>query len=248
MNMPIDTAVYKNVDQWIHVNCDIPVKLHLGCGSNYLKGWCNIDAYQPVDSDTHRGTFHIAPDIWSDIMSVPARDNTVDVIMTQHVVEHFYRHQVISLLKEFFRILKPGGTLVTEMPDLSRILMLLRFLPFRPNYPIEMNANRDMILAQLYGASWEANDQGYPYHKYLWKRDEFCLILNQIGYNIVLATGATCSHVPYRDMAIICQKPIDGNSPTILSTNTIEMLKGYGSPLSRFIKQLKSLSRLAIHC
>lgn len=241
--------MYSSVDEFYQNKQSLKggIKLHLGCGSNYLDGWCNIDAYPSEDSDTHRGICEVAPDIWADIANIPASSNSIDAILTHHVMEHFYRHQTIRIYQQFMDLLKPGGVIITEMPDLSRILFLLRFLPVRPRYPREMKADRDIILAQLYGASWEANDQGYPYHKYLWKRDEFCSQLRQLGYNVILATGATRSHLPFRDMAVLCQKPIGNNTSVILNPITIEILNGYGSLLSRFIKQLKTLSKLALH-
>jgi SAM-dependent methyltransferase len=38
--------------------------------------------------------------------------------MAIHVVEHFWRWEVVSILKEWVRILKPGGKMVLECPNL----------------------------------------------------------------------------------------------------------------------------------
>lgn len=218
-------------------------KLHVGCGSKYRQGWCNIDAYPEVESDTHRGTLPVAPDIWADIMNLPAEDESVDTIFSQHVVEHFYRHSAIRLFQEFWRALRPGGVVITEMPDLSRILLLLRLLPVLPQYPRSMGANRDMIKAQLYGAAWEANDAGYPYHKYVWERREFCEVLKGLGYRILLQTGATLSHVPFRDMAVICQKPERaGNEASNSSVH--DAILQYGTHRQRLKRQISSFARL----
>lgn len=218
-------------------------RLHVGCGSKYRKGWCNIDAYPGVDSDTHRGSLPVSPDIWADIMNLPADDQSVDVIFSQHVVEHFYRHSAIQLFREFLRVLRPGGIVITEMPDLARILLLLRLLPVLPQYPKSMGANRDMIRSQLYGAAWEANDAGYPYHKYVWERGEFCEALEGLGYRILLQTGATLSHVPFRDMAVICQKPEQPGHEINGSTVHSAVLE-YGTSRQRFERQMSSLGRL----
>ena len=214
-----------------------------GCGSNYLDGWCNIDGFPAEDTDTHRGNQPIAPDLWADIMNIPAKDNSVDIIMTQHVVEHFYRHQAIQLFREFRRILKPGGIVITEMPDLSRIILLFRAMPFAPRYNKSMGANRDMIKSQLYGASWEENESGYPYHKYVWERAEFCEMLDKLGYNILLQSGATHSHVPFRDMVVISQKTPEIDNPW-LDRLVVSHVSSYGSFRQRVVAQVKSLARL----
>ena len=72
------------------------------------------------------------------------------------------------------------------MPDLYGILNLIKLLPFKPHYPNSDLKYRDMITAQLYGASWEKNSKHYPYHKYVWGRKEFCKELEKIGFEIIL--------------------------------------------------------------
>jgi SAM-dependent methyltransferase len=221
------------------------IKLHLGCGTKYRKEWCNIDAYPTQDNETHRGASKVTPDLWADILNLPAHNNSVDIVYSSHVVEHFYRHQAIKLFQEIRRVLKPGGYVITEMPDLTRILFLLKVLPFPPKYPTGMNANRDIVKAQLYGAAWEAIDEGYQCHKYVWQRKEFCKMLEDLRFKIILATGATTSHIPFRDMAVVSMKPIDPKID-IKTTSTLEtVLSFYGGRVSRAKKQLKSFYNLA---
>ena len=101
-----------------------------------------------------------------------------------------------------------------------------------------------MITAQLYGASWEKNSQHYPYHKYVWGRKEFCKELEKIGFKIILSTGATKSHVPYRDMALICQKPFVYDFKKI-SRNSEYWKKKYGNFLARIFIQFQSILKLS---
>lgn len=236
--------MFKSIDQYILKNNDKLIKLHIGCGSKYWKGWCNIDAYPSDPSDTHRGLMNNKPDIWADLRNLSNSNNVVDTICSQHVLEHFYRHEVISIFKNFYYLLKPGGVIITEMPDLYGILNLLKLLPFKPYYPNSDLKYRDMITAQLYGASWEKNSQHYPYHKYVWGRKEFCKELEKIGFEIILSTGATKSHVPFRDMAVICQKPFVHDVKKI-SRNSEYWKKKYGNFLSRIFIQFKSILKLS---
>jgi SAM-dependent methyltransferase len=236
-----------NIDEWAHNNHHSVTKLHLGCGSRYLEGWCNIDGYKLSATDTHRGTLKAEPDIWCDIKNLPASDQSVDIILTQHVVEHFYRHQAIHLFNEFWRVLKPGGVIITEMPDLGRILFLLSILPKKPFYPASMGANRDMIKSQLYGAAWEENDLGYQCHKYVWERREFEEVLRKMGFDLILSSGSTKSHVPFRDMVVIARKASDSLGPTGYSSSEVrDIVNSYGTHHVRMIKQMRSLVNLVI--
>ena len=52
--------------------------------------------------------------------NIPLPDQSVEEIMAIHVVEHVHVWEVPALLNEWFRLLKPGGILVLEMPDLIK--------------------------------------------------------------------------------------------------------------------------------
>ena len=237
--------MYKDLEEYIKKNKHKLIKLHIGCGSKYWKSWCNIDANPMEDSDTHRGKITIQPDLWADIKNMDCKINSIDIICSQHVIEHFYRYEAIEMIQRFYEILKPGGILVTEMPNLDGILNLLFWMPIKPTYN-ESYKNRNLIKSQLYGASWEINKKGYPYHKYIWDKNEFCNELKKIGFEIVLATGATKSHVPFRDMAVICQKPEKLKSQKKSNDLAFVWKKKYGSNYHRFKVQVLTIIRLLL--
>lgn len=88
------------------------MKLHLGCGKRHIPGYIHIDAvdYPHID--------HVAT---IDNLSFIA-DNSVEVIYTCHVLEHFKRRDVVRVLREWHRVLKPGGILRTSVPDFSALV------------------------------------------------------------------------------------------------------------------------------
>lgn len=51
-------------------------------------------------------------------------DGTADVIYGCHILEHFHRRDVPRVLAEWFRILKPGGTLRIAVPDFGALCEL----------------------------------------------------------------------------------------------------------------------------
>jgi hypothetical protein len=104
--------------------------------------------------------------------------------------------------------------------------------------------NKSKISTQYYGASWEANELGYPYHKYVWSRQELVDVLTMLGFKKYLATSSTISHVPIRDMLLVfVNRPkgqyLDCNSLTMNAVNSF-----IGSGRKMKLRQLKVLAGL----
>lgn len=87
------------------------MKLHLGCGKKFIPGYVHIDII-PYDHIDHVSSI--------DNLSF-IKNNSVDVIYTCHVLEHFKRNQTKKVLEEWFRVLKPSGTLRLAVPDFESI-------------------------------------------------------------------------------------------------------------------------------
>ena len=59
------------------------IKLNLGCGDKILLGYINIDAQEEIKGKK--------PDLVADATKLDKfADNSVDEILTVHVIEHFY--------------------------------------------------------------------------------------------------------------------------------------------------------------
>jgi predicted SAM-dependent methyltransferase len=86
--------------------------LNIGCGNTYHHAWVNIDV-EPVSPDIRR---HDAG------MLLPFEDNSYDACYCSHVLEHLYCNDALFLLKEIYRILKPGGIVRVVVPDLEDIV------------------------------------------------------------------------------------------------------------------------------
>ena len=95
------------------------VKLHLGCGPQIWpqeEGWINVDL---PDSP-----FSIQPDVKADARELPFEDNYADEVHAIHLIEHFYYWDAPKALREWKRVLKPGGLLVLELPDIEKVLTM----------------------------------------------------------------------------------------------------------------------------
>jgi len=82
------------------------MKLHLGCGKRYIPGFVHVDL---ADFP------HI--DYQHDVRTLPMfSDNSVDLIYACHVIEYFDRIEVLDVLHEWYRVLKPGGGAASSRP------------------------------------------------------------------------------------------------------------------------------------
>jgi hypothetical protein len=88
-----------------------PLRLNLGCGDKILPGYVNVDVAESRAGRT--------PDVLCDLHRLtPFADASADEILSVHVVEHFWRWEVLDVLREWVRVLKPGGLMVLECPNL----------------------------------------------------------------------------------------------------------------------------------
>ena len=94
------------------------VVLHVGCGPSNLDAILNRFEWREVRMDIDPA---VKPDIIGSLVSIPGADGQVDMVYASHCVEHLYSHEVPVALKEFYRVLKPGGTVQIFVPDLSHV-------------------------------------------------------------------------------------------------------------------------------
>ena len=88
------------------------MKLNLGCGDKILPEYTNVDV-----AASRAGK---EPDVLCDLRALtPFNDGVAEEILSVHVVEHFWRWEVVDVLREWVRVLKPGGRMVIECPNLQ---------------------------------------------------------------------------------------------------------------------------------
>jgi Methyltransferase domain len=95
---------------------DIPedgLRLNLGCGRHTLPGWFCVDAAQHPAADR-------PVDLISDVRKLDLPDNCASDIVAIHLWEHLYRWECDDVIVEWRRLLRRGGKLVMEMPDLLK--------------------------------------------------------------------------------------------------------------------------------
>lgn len=85
-------------------------RLHFGSGGKAVEGWLNVDVEgSDFDVDLAGGT-------------LPWADDAFDAAVGQQVIEHLELHeQLLPLLKELGRVIRPGGELWVSCPDIEKI-------------------------------------------------------------------------------------------------------------------------------
>ena len=136
------------------------MKLHLGSGSRYLKGYLHVDIadYEHIDIKS-------SVDKLSTI-----DDDTVDEIYASHVLEYYDRHEVESVLNEWKRVLKKDGVLRIAVPNFETLIEV-----YQETDEIEK------ILGPLYG-KWNLTDGSFIYHKTVYDKKSLTELLERIGF------------------------------------------------------------------
>ncbi len=88
------------------------LKLHIGCGMRHIPGYIHVDIMDAPHID-HR----CLADKLHDFAT-----QSVSLIYASHVLEHFGRYEVEGVLREWHRVLAPGGVLRIAVPDFAAVV------------------------------------------------------------------------------------------------------------------------------
>ncbi len=171
------------------------MKLHLGCGKRFIPGFVHIDAvdYPHID---HVTTI--------DNLSFIGND-TVALIYNCHVLEHFKRRDVERVLREWFRVLKPGGTLRTSVPDFESLCEIYRRF-----------GNLDLIIGPLFGRQ----DYLYNIHYNVFDFSTLSALLERCGFTRIRRYDwRETEHASVDDYSQAYLPHMDKNHGVLISVN-----------------------------
>src|SRR5690554_2541626 len=127
---------------------DDPPWLNVGAGGTQIEGFTPVDIKAGVDA-----------------RRLPYDDGSVGRIYCSHMLEHVGRAEFPAVLREFARVLRPGGLLQVAVPDLARLC--------RDRTPM----NRWMIDSIIYGGQTDEHDR----HGWGFDADSLAVALRQAG-------------------------------------------------------------------
>lgn len=157
------------------------MNLHLGCGQKLWPGWVNID--------------RDCGDVEMDIRKLDYADCAADEIAAIHVIEHFYPHEVTAVLREWHRVLQPGGRLTLELPSMNKVSAYLQR---------EGKADARMVMFALYGDPKTHRSEA-DLHKWCWLEKDIVATLKVVGFKTIWSEMPEF-HVPERDMRLVAIK------------------------------------------
>jgi len=157
------------------------MRIHVGCGPVYKKGYVNIDIFDSTVADRIMSAYHL---------EFP--DDTASHVECMHTIEHLGAAKSIYALAEFFRVLKPGGVLLLETPDIEAAFA---------NFLKKGEAQRKLLMNWIYGL-----DSPGMGHRYCFPRELLSRMLKEAGFeDILLRKIATKSVQP--TLRVKCRKP-----------------------------------------
>ena len=136
------------------------IKINMGCGwRNFGSDWDHVDGgdYPHLDS--------------KDILNLPYKDDSVDLIYASHVLEYFDVVEVKEVLREWRRVLKPGGELRIAVPDFEMMNTLYH------NKRVKLKD----ITGPLYGKMPMGDE--IIYHKTTYDFESLYNLLYELAYN-----------------------------------------------------------------
>ena len=171
------------------------MRLNLGCGDKILPGYVNVDVVA-----SRAG---MKPDVICDLHDLaPFEDACADEILSVHVVEHFWRWEIRDVLREWVRVLKPGGRMIVECPNLASACRT--FLENPEQYAREdQNGQRTMWV--FYGdPKWK---DPLMIHRWGYTPESLRALLEEVGLADVHPEPAQFKLREPRDMRIVGTRP-----------------------------------------
>jgi SAM-dependent methyltransferase len=173
-------------------------KLQIGCQLNLLSGWLNTD---------------LIPLPWGVVYldatkEFPFTDQSFDYVFSEHMIEHVPYKSGCLMLRECFRVLKPGGKLRIATPNLRALVALLAedISDIQRQYILSTNS-------WAWGLNAECIETHHPIlafnhlvylnggHRFIWDFAIFRAVLPEIGFvDIVETEPCLSSDVNLRDL------------------------------------------------
>ena len=142
--------------------------LHVGCGPRSdakLNRLFRNPEWREIRLDIDP---NVQPDIVGSITEMKdVPDGAADALWSSHNLEHLFAHEVQVALKEFHRVLKPGGILLITLPDIQAVA---KIIVDRGTDEVLMTSSDGNVpitpLDVIYGWGWHiARGRTYMSHK-----------------------------------------------------------------------------------
>ncbi len=177
------------------------MNLHLGCDKRYIPDFVHVDLADFSHID-HR----------HDVRTLPMfTDHAADLIYACHIIEYFDRSEVLNVLQEWHRVIKPGGILRLAMPDFAALAEIYT-----------KHQDLSLIHGPLYGR-WEipaAQETYVTYHHTVYDFEALQAVLCTAGFeNVQRYDWRQTLHKDYDDYSQAYIPHMDKENGTLISLN-----------------------------
>lgn len=159
------------------------MKINIGCGNEKVEGYMGVDLYTQCDrKDDARtlGTFE---------------DNSVEEIRTYHMLEHMKDRDVPLVIASMFRVLKHGGTLILEVPNLIWVLQNFLDTPDEDRWGFKLQT--------VFGLQTHDGE----YHKTGFSKDRIHRMLKEAGFTNIAVTPVISKYYQQGVLDVTAMKP-----------------------------------------
>jgi len=165
---------------------EIMSKINLGCGVSFYKGWLNINYWHSIPESFYKdpngveGTYLLNYNL---LKGIPVPSDYVDVSYHSHFLEQKSYEDGIRILKEIYRVMRPGGIHRIVMPDLKKWINAyftndnfffdqFRKMGVQKKDPVDWPTNGSILTGMLHGHE----------HKAAWDFETLYYHLDKIGF------------------------------------------------------------------
>lgn len=170
INSLIGRILFKHKSKIKQTNA--PLLIDIGAGRNHTDGWLHVDFYKTRLRKFWKKYQFPIPDVETDFRyPLNAKDNIADGVYSGHTLEHLYPNHAYNLLRECYRVLKPGAWIRINVPDLKRAIDFYNGNIEMPHFKFKAEAIGH--LTQNHG------------HVSVWDEELLCYALESVGFTRV---------------------------------------------------------------
>ena len=146
------------------------MRYNLGCGNDIEQGYINVDTRNADGVD-------LVHDI---SLGMPCGEGDADEIFAQDILEHFSFRVTETMLCQWFRALKPGGTLTVQVPNIDKHIRDYWSDRQDKRYKNGYDDAMEFLRANIFGGQdYEGN-----YHKTCFTPNTLKMLLHKVGFKV----------------------------------------------------------------
>ena len=174
------------------------IYLHVGCGSDYIQGYINIDKNLDVKADLYLNMIDLKKEF---------KPNSIGGIVGYHCIAYLLWWQMADFIMDCYTILEPGGWVFFQQPDLLKCCK--RLVQLSVGDKVTPNIDYIEALRGIYGFDLTQIEKRENFQTYMFGWSAFHLMyelacggFTNVGYIDVERTYKEC----WRDTAVFGDK------------------------------------------